>query len=380
MRYFISILCALFLLLSSCKEETNQAIPEVKTETDVAVDDVLKVKYAKGFQLKKIENGYQLYVSKAWQDHDHVIGYKFINADAPEKEIGIRVPITSIIPTSTTHIPAIDLLNKTETIKGFPGLDYISSTKARQLISDGKIQEIGNNQSLNTESIIKLNPDIVMGFGVDGKNNAYDAVERASIPIIYNGDWLEEHPLGKAEWIKVFGILYGKEKEAAAIFNAIEEDYLDTKIKIAALEKPTVISGAMWKDVWYLPYGNSWQGKIIRDAGGQYIYSNTSGNGSLSYAAERVLKDAKDAQFWIAPGQYTSYEAMLEDSKTYELFDAFKNKEVYTFALTKGEKGGVTYYEEAHMRPDIVLKDLISILHPEVDLDHELYFFKPLEK
>ncbi len=367
------------ILLSSCKENEPAQNVTVDVASDTAKTE-LQVKYAKGFRLKKIDHGYQLYITKGWQDHDYVIGHKFIDQNAPDNVLGIRTPVQAIVPTSTTHIPAITALNQENTIVAFPGLDYISSNEVRAMIDKKIIAEIGQNQSLNVEQVIALQPDLVMGFSIEGKNPAYESIERASIPILYNGDWLEEHPLGKAEWIKVFGIIYGKTAEAQAIFNDIEKEYLATQKLVQNVAKPTVIGGAMWKDIWYLPYGDSWQGKIIADAGGDYIYKNTSGSGSLSYAVERVLKDARTAQYWIAPSQYTSYSDMRRDSETYSLFTSFQNKEVYTFSLTVGKKGGITYYEEASMRPDIVLKDLVKILHPTIDLDHEPYFFKPLEE
>ncbi|MEN8899142.1 MAG: ABC transporter substrate-binding protein, partial [Nonlabens sp.] len=186
------------------------------------------------------------------------------------------------------------------------------------------------------------------------------------------------HPLGKAEWIKLFGVLYGKEKEADSIFKTIEREYLNTLELVENVDKPKVLSGATWKDTWYLPYGDSWQGKILNDAGSSYIYQTTTGSGSLAYNIEKVLMDGRDAAFWIAPAQYTSYSKMLQDNTSYAQFDAFKNKQIYTHALTLGSKGGVTYYEEASMRPDLVLKDLVKILHPEIKLEHELYFFKKL--
>ncbi|GAL75808.1 vitamin B12 ABC transporter [Nonlabens ulvanivorans] len=147
-----------------------------------------------------------------------------------------------------------------------------------------------------------MQPDLVMGYGIDGDNPIYESIQKAGIPVIYNGDWIEKHPLGKAEWIKLFGVLYGKEKEADRIFKEIEKEYLETKILAQTLESPSVIAGATWKDTWYLPYGNSWQGKIIADANGNYIYANTTGTGSLSYNVESVLTDAQNADIWIAPG------------------------------------------------------------------------------
>ena len=198
--------------------------------------------------------------------------------------------------------------------------------------------------------------------------------------MIYNGDWVEKHPLGKAEWIKFFGVLYGKEKEADSIFNHIEKQYLDAKKLVQNVsKKPTILSGAMFKDIWYLPKGDSWQATVIEDAGGNYLWSQTEGTGSIALSIESVLDKAQNADFWIAPSQYTSYSKLISDNKVYGEFDAFKNQNIHTFAKAKGATGGLLYYELAPNRPDLVLKDLISILHPDL-LAQKTTFFTPLDE
>jgi len=258
--------------------------------------------------------------------------------------------------------------------------DYISSPLSRKRIENNQIKEVGQNGSLNTELTINLNPDAVVTFGVEGENKTLNILNRAKIPVIYNGDWVEKHPLGKAEWIKFFGVLYGKEKEADSIFNHIEKQYLDAKKLVQNVsKKPTILSGAMFKDIWYLPKGDSWQATVIEDAGGNYLWSQTEGTGSIALSIESVLDKAQNADFWIAPSQYTSYSKLVSDNKVYGEFDAFKNQKIYTFAKAKGATGGLLYYELAPNRPDLVLKDLISILHPEL-LTEKTTFFTPLDE
>ena len=381
--YLIALLSLLFML-SSCKEDGQQfesPDPKPTNLKDTEAQSV-EVKYATGFQVQFTDKGYLLKITNPWPDADQEYEYLLTAESALENQDVpvIQIPIERLIATSTTHIPPLVLLGQEETLKAFPSTDYISSPAVRKLIDAGEITDLGIDNSMDVESILLSQPDLVMGYGVSNENAIYKKVQQAGVPVIYNGDWVEPHPLGKAEWIKVYGLLYDRYDEALQIFNQIENENLSLKEQVKNLDQPTVIAGATWKDTWYLPYGDSWQGKILKDAGSRYIYTETSGTGSLAYNIEQVLADARTADFWIAPGQYTSYEKMKNDQNAYTLFDAFKNKKIYTFALNKGAKGGVTYYEEAAMRPDLVLKDLVKILHPEVDLDHELYFFSPLDQ
>lgn len=369
--------------LYSCNNSKNTSIPEILKKIEY---EQVNIKYAEGFKIQNTVSGYNVTIMNPWPESSVSYTFKLVKNQGrellpePDEPLSIHIPIDNIVLTSTTHIPPLVLLHEENSLIGFPGSDYISDPKVRKLIDQGKVEELGANESINIEATLLLEPDVVMGFSIDDSNPIYKKIENAGIPVLYNGDWVEQHPLAKAEWIKLFGILYGKEQQADSIFNAIEKEYINTQKLVKNVSSPKVLSGATWKEQWYLPYGNSWQGKILRDAGASYIYQETKGKGSLAYNIEKVLTDGNDATYWIAPGQYTSYSRMLEENASYNLFDAFKNKRVYTHALTVGEKGGVTYYEEASMRPDLVLKDLVKILHPELKLDHELYFFKPLKE
>lgn len=381
------------ILFSSCKKEMRENPVNVPTNTN-------SIKYAQGFEMVDYNSYKLLIVSNPFPDSHKTYTYalvpsKKLEAQLPSKsndnlvallankEIDgiIQVPIKSVVVTSTTHIPSLEMLGVIETLTGFPNLDYVSSTLSRKRIKEGKIKELGQNESINTELTIDLQPDAVIGYGVDGENKTFTSIQRAGIPVLYNGDWVEKDPLGKAEWIKFFGALYDKEEEATRIFNNIEADYNSAK-KIASqvVTKPTVLSGAMYKDVWYVAHGDSWQAKVIADAGGDYLWAHERGTGSIALSIESVLEKGQDAAVWIAPGQFTSYSKLLESNPVYEQFDAFKSKNAFTFASKKGETGGVLYYELAPNRPDLVLKDLIKALHPELLSDYKPFFFTALEK
>jgi iron complex transport system substrate-binding protein len=211
-------------------------------------------------------------------------------------------------------------------------------------------------------------------------NKIFSTIEKAGIPVLLNGDWLEETPLGRAEWIKFFGALYNKEKEADSIFTSIEQEYLQA-VEIAknATKKPTVLSGVMFKDSWNLPAGDSFVAQFLKDANTNYLWSDTKGKGSLSLNFETVYEKGQNAEFWIAPGHYKSLKELNEANDHYTQFEAFKTNKIYSFANTTGTTGGVLYYELAPVQPQIVLKDIIKIMHPELLPNYQPFFLKKLQ-
>ncbi len=290
----------------------------------------------------------------------------------------IDVPVKRIVVTSTTHIPSLEMLGVENTLVGFPNLSYISSGNVRKMIGKGKIAELGVNQMLNTEVAIDLQPDVVVGFGIDDDNPGLRQLEKSGIKVMLNGDWNEQTPLGKAEWIKFFGALYGLEARADSIFNKIEENYnAIKKMANAASTKPTVLIGGMFETRWNVPRGDSWGAIFIRDAGGRYLWADSRGTGSLSLPLEAVMEKAAAADAWIGPGQYSGLVEMDRANPHYREFAAFKNRNVFMFR--KGPTGGILYYEMAPNRPDMVLQDMVHILHPELLPGYKPYFFERLK-
>jgi iron complex transport system substrate-binding protein len=372
------------LLLASCREAV---------QTEKATEDEIRStwtpKYAKGFSIAFGRKGVAyLTIQNPWPGSDRDFRYALVPREnladfTPQTDnldgiVGI--PVQRIILTSTTHVPSLETLGLEHRLVGFPGLDYISSPNTRKRIEVGAIEELGANEHLNTERVLSLDPDLVVGFGVSGAPSSYQALEASGIPVVYNGDWMEEDPLGKAEWILFFGFLLGEEEAAQMAFEKVEEAYQQAKsLAAGASDSPTVLSGALYRDVWYLPGGESWAARFIRDANARYLWENTPGNGSLSLSLESVLEKGADADYWIAPSQFTSYAEMGQANAHYRQFSAFRDKEVYTYALARGPKTGMWYYERGPGRPDLILKDLIYWLHPGLLDDYTPEFFKPLQ-
>ncbi len=353
-------------------------------DTDMQ-NGINQIQYAKGFSIFKYDGFSIVKIMNPWpnaaKDYTYILQQKNgVIPDSLKQNPIIQIPIKKIVVTSTTHIPSLEMLGVENSLIGFPNLDYISSEKVRQRVEAGKIKELGSNQNLNTEVLIDSAPDVIIGYGIDNNNPALDNLQKSGLKVVLNGDWNEQTPLGKAEWIRLFGALYGLDSEANTIFNTIVDDYKNTK-KLAAktTTKPTVMAGAIYESQWYLPEGNSWGCYFLKEANAQYLWADSPGTGSLSLSFETVLEKAQQADIWIGPGQFISLQEMRDANPHYAQFKAFKNKKVYSYSTRKGKKGGIIFYELAPNRPDLVLKDMLKIMHPELLPDYKLYFFDQLQ-
>ncbi|GAA4042470.1 ABC transporter substrate-binding protein [Flavobacterium chungnamense] len=378
MSRFLKSFFSLLIVFSfvQCKKEAKSI------EVIIPVNEV---KYAKGFSIINYEGFSIVKVSNPWPEANKIYTYILkekngIVPDSLKNNLTINVPIKNIVVTSTTHIPSLEMLGEENSLIGFPNLKYISSQKVRALIDAKKIKELGTNQSLNTEVLIDLQPEVIIGYGLDNSNPTLDNLEKNGLKVLLNGDWNEQTPLGKAEWIKFFGALYGKQELANKIFTKIEKDYLKTlEIAKKATSNPTILAGDMFEDKWYLPQGTSWGCQLLKEAKGNYLWAETTGTGSLSLSFETVLEKAKEAELWITSGQFSTLKEMTDANPHYAQFSAFKNKNVYSFSGRKGKTGGILYYELAPNRPDIVLKDIVKILHPELLTGYKPFFFEKLK-
>ena len=377
--YFSKIsICFLLLLCFGCHQKKTVSNDNLSVSNN-------EIKYAKGFEIHKYNGFSVLTISNPWPDANQNFTYILqekngIIPDSLKKYTSIAVPIQSIVVTSTTHIPSLELLGVENTLTGFPNTDYISSKKTRALIDAGKVREVGQNDNLNTEVLIDLAPNVIVGFGLNNSNPALDNLQKSGLKVVFNGDWNEKTPLAKAEWIKFFGALYGLNNKANKVFSEIETHYNQTLLLAKkATSSPTVLCGSEYQNQWFVPQGMSWASQFLNDAHANYLWKNTSGTGSIALSFETVLEKAKKADFWISPGDFSSLAEMKKSNFHYQEFDAFKNKKVYSYALNKGKKGGILYFEWSLSRPDWVLKDLIRIIHPELLPNYKPYFFQKLQ-
>ena len=381
-----SVLSLIALILISCRGNPEQKQLQVQDQ----INRTWKPDYARGFYVEEMKSGiHYLTVNSPWPGAARTFRYALVPRaklnshrhliDSVDGVIG--VPVNRVILTSTTHIPALEILELEDRLVGFPGLEYISSPGVHNRIASGTVVELGVNETLNTELAIALDPDIVVGFGVSGAPSAYTTLEASGIPVVYNGDWMEENPLGKAEWIVFYGLLFDEKNAAEKAFHQVEKAYLESqKLAANAPARPTVLSGSLYRDIWYLPGGSSWAAQFIKDANAEYLWEGNTESGSLSLSLESVLEKGSNADLWIAPSQFTSYGEMQEAESHYSQFKAFREKRIYTYALSEGPGGGLLYYELGPSRPDLILKDLVYWFHPGLLKGYDPVFFKPLER
>jgi iron complex transport system substrate-binding protein len=377
-----SLIVLLALIIIGCQPE--------KKPTPVSGNEpsATTLHYASGFKVTYQDDNTKL-VEVIYPFQGATSGYKYLlvpkRQSVPEHEADVRVipiPLSSIVCTSTTHIPLLDYLGETEKLVGFPSTDYISSEKARRLVDAGKVQELGVDKGLNLERIAMLHPDMVMGYTMNSDYGQFKKVEDLHVPVVINAEYLEKHPLGRgrAEWIKFVALFFNKEKEADSVFVGIEKEYIETKAMAdRAQTKPTVLSGIVYGDTWFLPGGQNYAAKLLRDAGYHYLWDADSSNGFLELSFESVYEKAHDADFWIGVGSFSSLKEIENADHRYPRFKPFQQKQVYTSNARKGSKGGSEFLELGYLRPDIILKDLVKIAHPELLKEHEPYFHSQLK-
>ena len=329
--------------------------------------EIIKVKHAKGFHFEKNAENEYLVIDEPWPNASKPIQYNLS-----------KLPKTFVC-TSTSHLPYFEMLGAEEQVLGFPNVNYISSQVFIERAENGLLTDLGADNNINMELLMGVNPDAVVAFDMGGESKALGKIEEAGFPVYYNSDFLEESPLGRAEWIKFFGALLGKKYMADSIFNEIESDYLSLKKLTNEIEsRPTILSGVVYGDTWFLPGGNNWAATFYQDAGGKYLWANDTTSGWLELSFEAVYEKANDADFWIGTSTINSKEELIGQDKRYNSFEPFEEDKVYNYNKIVGPNGGYDFFESGYSRPDLVLSDIIKILHPQLLPNYETTYFQKL--
>jgi iron complex transport system substrate-binding protein len=219
-----------------------------------------------------------------------------------------------------------------------------------------------------------------MGYTMSKDLGQLKKISELGMPVVINAEYLEKHPLGRAEWIKFVALFFNKEKEADSVFNGIEKEYLSTLTLASQVSrKPTMLSGIVYGDAWFMPAGKNYAAKLYSDAGMDYLWKETESNGYLELSFESVYTRAKEADLWIGVGSFSSLQEIQATESRYSLLKPFAQKQVYSYNARIGAKGGSEFLELGYLRPDLILKDLVKIAHPELLQEYELFFYKRLE-
>lgn len=287
----------------------------------------------------------------------------------------IEVPIRSVFSGSTTHLPLLADLDRMDLLTGVSDAAAATNPTARQRVQDGQAIEYAPNRSVDTERVIAADPDILMTGGTD--DPAYAVLRGNGVPVVANAEWLEETPLGRAEWVKYLAVFTGDEAKAEKVFGQIEHDYEQVLAAAARTGDPvTVLPGQMYEGVWYMPAGDSYVAALIRDANGSYPWADTAGTASVQLSLEEVLARGRDADVWLLSSDVATLGDVTADDPRYAEFAAFQNGAVWSNNARIGPGGGNDYWERGVTRPDLVLADLVTVLHPQALPGHDLEFHR----
>lgn len=285
-----------------------------------------------------------------------------------------------IAAMSSVFTGMLEQLRCENTIVAVDNGAYIWSPRLSKRIAAGKVQSLAATGQLEKEKLSQLKPDLVISYFIDAASRAdYDMLQEQGIPVLMFQNFLENHPLGRAEWILVFGALMGKDQEARAFFAEITEHYESTRLRLEAAEKrPDVLVNAPYSGTWDVPSGNSYMATLIADAGGNYIFNQHKGAGRVPLSTEQVFESAVHADVWINPGNCRNRECLRAMDPRVQQFSAYQTPRIYNCTKLLKPSGANGWWEYGVIRPDMVLMDLGSIFHPELPWEQATVFFEEI--
>lgn len=372
--FTFTLLC--LILLSGCKQKN-------KTSLEAFHQELYKPQYASGFKILGAEHSSStlIEISNPWQGAKDVKMTYFIARNGEEPPQGfngsvIHAGAKRIVCMSSSYIAMLDALGQIDKVVGVSGLDYIANPTIQS--HRNTIKDMG--AEMNYELLLGLKPDVVLLYGIgDAQTAVTDKLKELSVPFIYMGEYLEESPLGKAEWLVALSELTDTREKGIAVFREIPKRYHSLKALAQSVkERPTVMFNTPWNDSWIMPSAKSYMSQLVTDAGGDYIYRENASNSSQPIGLETAYQLIQKADYWINAGTATSLNELKAMNPKFTDAKAVNNKTAYNNNLRMTATGGNDYWESAVVNPDIVLRDLIHILHPELVSD-SLYYYRHLE-
>lgn len=346
---------------------------------------VYMLEYASGFDIQGADSKQSvlLTVTNPWQGADGIAVQLFIARDgetAPEGFDGqvLEGDAERIVAMSSTHIAMLDAIGEVDRVVGVSGIDYISNPdiQARR----DRIGDVGYEGNINYELLLSLDPDLVLLYGVNGASGMEPKLRELGILFLYVGDYLEESPLGKAEWLVVLSEVVGKRAEGEKVFAEILVRYNALKQRVAenTLDAPSVMLNMPYGDSWFMPSTESYAVRLIKDACGDYIYKKNTGNASTPIDMEEAYLLASAADMWLNVGMANTLGEVKAACPKFVDTRCFLNGDVYNNNACTNAAGGNDYFESAVVHPDLLLRDLVKIFHPEL-VEEPFVYYKRLK-
>jgi iron complex transport system substrate-binding protein len=358
------MLCFFLVKCAQPSEKSNQ------------IDKAVEVRYAKHFKLAQHKHYTVLSILQPETgkvEREYALVKKADKSFAPAGMDQLEVPVKRMAVLSTTHIGMLDAIDALDCVKGATDKNFISNKQIINGINAGEIVGFSDETAITPEQLLGNEISVVVysGFGKGFPNE--DKLKQLDVLALADYDWREEHPLGKAEWIKVFGFLTGKEQQAMAYFATVEKTYNETKKKLQNVkQRPKVLVGSLIGESWFAPAGESYMAQLLHDAGADYLYKDINGTGSCERTLEQVFKDQQATKLWINAGA-TSLPDLLKQQQKYGLFTSFTKGKVYCYTHNSNY-----FWEMGAANPHWVLNDLAIICGQQKG--SKLHFYKQLER
>jgi len=344
--------------------------------------DSLKLKYAEGFSIRYYRDYKEVIVYSPWVKGTEYARYYLVTdqkVKTPSNGTKVKIPLTALATTSVTHLEFLSLLGELQAITGVCSPKIIYNPLVLKRVGEGKIADLGDAFSINVEKTLQLYPGAVMVSGYNQNDPFAKRVSESGIPVIFNNEWMETSLLARAEWIKFVAVFFNREKQADSIFSDIDVRYNQIKNKAAAVKiKPAIMAGSNFRGTWYMPAGHSFMGKLFEDAGARYYFATDTTSGSLPLNVESVLKDFAQTDIWLNCNFSSINDLVKADSK-HALFRPVILKQVYNFNKRMLPSGANDFWESAIARPDLLLSDVIAILHPDMLPGYSLVYSEKLK-
>ena len=346
----------------------------------VATDSVT-FRYASLLHIYNYNGCRQVVIDNPWRSGQSLHKYVLVPKSCalprklPEGTL-IRIPMQHMVVGASVHCALFRDLGAMQNVKGVCDLQYILSPFFHEAVKTGKIQDMGSSLNVNVEKVLSAKCDGILLSPYD--RGSYGAVEKTKIPIVECADYMETSPLGRAEWMRFYGMLVGREKMADSIFASVEDDYRRLCKEMKNIKKhPTIFTDLLLSGTWYQPGGKSTMGILFADAGGRYLFGDNHHSGSINLSFESVFYKAHDADIWLikyGAAKDLSYDALAKEKISYTRFRAFKKQQIWGCNLFH-----VPFFEEGVFHPNIILRDLIQIFHPGVLKNSNPVFFTRLK-
>ncbi len=345
----------------------------------------LTLQYARNFAVESRDGFRVVKIIEPWRGASTGFEYALVPDDAPEPEGFkaeqiVRVPLKTVVAMSTTQLPMLKALGCLDRLVAVADGKTPCTEEVISAIRSGKVAVVGEGQSVNLERLVELSPSAILDSALgDPQYDTYPKLVEGGLKVVIDGSYMESTPLGRAEWIKLLGLLLGKEAEAEAVFSSIAAEYKTLAQKVKATgDRPTVLAGMQFRGTWYVPGGASYMARLFADAGAEYLWAEDDTAASIPLDFEAVLAKAQDAQFWLNTETCTTMQQVAAADQRHKLFRAYKEGNVYNHSKRMNETGGDDYWETGIANPHRILADLVAIFHPELLPDHELIWYERL--